>query len=570
MIGNAFERFLSRYKRPQWVVNLCFIVVFIFSTLLTWREVAVLESAYISNQRNSLDNVATALDRQLQHSIDNLLFYRNTMHYALQSPISTDVSRKALADFAIQRTQPYWQLRLDLNRGMPINGVSDEFVTHNSLLDRDKSLLYPELGAALEFSYIMQLADGKRDLQRRMFYASRAGFFLSSTPPENDPGIVSLYYRLIDQPYFVAQSPENNPDRGVQWTHTYNPGSRSGQIITAAVPLDLNDRWYGVLAMDFPVNAMHQFLQSQSHDRYEGTVMLFDKTFTLIASAAEHVSRAPVFDVKQQAEIARSMESGEAGELRMDSRFVTWAKLMNFDGVLIKVHTLSEGVQGEFGRISIVLTILWLLFTLMLGISWRVIRRLVSNMLTLQQTLSWRANYDTLTRLYNRGAFFDIARNLAQDCQRKEQPFSVIQMDLDFFKGINDRYGHHAGDKVLSHAAALLGSVIREEDVAGRVGGEEFCVVLPGANLAEAASIAERIRVRINTKELLLVAGQTIKISASFGVSCAHERHDYDFEHLQSIADGRLYKAKENGRNQVYTRDRSVHQGNSAISYKHC
>lgn len=106
--------------------------------------------------------------------------------------------------------------------------------------------------------------------------------------------------------------------------------------------------------------------------------------------------------------------------------------------------------------------------------------------------------------------------------------------------------------------------------MAGRVGGEEFCVVLPGANLAEAASIAERIRVRINTKELLLVAGQTIKISASFGVSCAHERHDYDFEHLQSIADGRLYKAKENGRNQVYTRDRSVHQGNSAISYKHC
>ncbi|SQC90751.1 putative diguanylate cyclase YedQ [Cedecea neteri] len=106
----------------------------------------MLESAYISNQRNSLDNVATALDRQLQHSIDNLLFYRNTMHYALQSPISTDISRKTLTDFAVQRTQPYWQLKLDLNRGMPISGVSDEFVAHNSLLSRDENWLYPELG----------------------------------------------------------------------------------------------------------------------------------------------------------------------------------------------------------------------------------------------------------------------------------------------------------------------------------------------------------------------------------------------------------------------------------------
>ncbi|WP_232012358.1 cellulose biosynthesis regulator diguanylate cyclase DgcQ [Cedecea lapagei] len=537
------------------MVNLCFIVVFLCSTLLTWREVAVLESAYIANQRNGLDSIATALDRQLQHSIDNLLFYRNTMHYALQSPISTDISRKALANFAIQRTQPYWQLQMDLNRGMPVNGVSDEFVSHRALLDRDERWIYPELEATLEFSYIMQLVDEKRDLQRRIFYTSRAGFFLSSTPRENDPAIISLYSRLITRPYFVAQSPENNPGRGLRWIHTYNPDSLNGQVITASVPLDLNNRWYGVLGMDFPINAMHEFLQELSHERYEGTVMLFDRQFTLIATAADRMPLAQMFNARQQAEIARSMESGEEGELRMDTRFVTWAKLTNFDGVLIKVHTLGEGVQGEFGRISIVLTVLWLLFTLMLFISWRIIRRLVSNMLTLQQTLSWRANYDPLTRLYSRGAFFDIAHGLAQQCQQEDKPFSVIQMDLDFFKGINDRYGHHAGDKVLAHTAALLSSALREEDVAGRVGGEEFCVLLPGTDLTAAAGVAERIRCRISSRELIVSGGQTLRVSASLGVSCAHERHDYDFEHLQSVADRRLYRAKQNGRNQVCTRD---------------
>ena len=79
MFGNAFQCVISRFKSPQKIVNLCFIVVFLFSTVLTWREAVVLEGAYVANQRNSLDNVATLLDRQLQHSIDNLLFYRNAM-----------------------------------------------------------------------------------------------------------------------------------------------------------------------------------------------------------------------------------------------------------------------------------------------------------------------------------------------------------------------------------------------------------------------------------------------------------------------------------------------------------
>jgi diguanylate cyclase (GGDEF)-like protein len=556
--GNAFQRVINRFKRPQRIVNLCFITVFIFSTMLTWREVVVLEDAYVANQRNGLDNIATSLDRQLQYSIDNLLFYRNTMHYALQSPISTDKSRRALEEFDFYRTQPYWQLRLDIKRSLPISGVSDDFIHSSPLLVRDEETVHGELQAALEFSYILPLADSTTDLQRRIFYASRAGFFISSTPPVYDPQIVSLYYQLVAQGYFDAQSPRNNPTRALQWTHTYNPTSANGQIITAAVPVDHDARWYGVLAMDFSIDSMHQFLREAQHHEDDGTVILYDSKFNVIASSSKKTPGRTLFTQAQQAEIADRViraPRGDEGELRMDSRFVTWAKLNNFDGLLIKVHTLQEGVQGEFGRISIVLTILWLLFTLMLTASWMVIRRLVSNMLKLQQTLTWRANYDTLTRLYNRGAFFDIARRLSAECEQRGDPLSVIQLDLDFFKSINDRFGHHSGDKVLAHAAAILAGAVRKEDVVGRVGGEEFSVVLPGATLQEAASVAERIRARISSKELLLRQGETIKISASFGVSTADEYSDYDFERLQSYADQRLYKAKKAGRNQVRARD---------------
>lgn len=558
MFGNAIQRVISRFKSPQKIVNICFIVVFLFSTVLTWREAMVLEGAYVANQRNSLDSIATLLDRQLQHNIDNLLFYRNAMQYALQSPISTDRTRKSLADFDLLRTQPFWQLRLDMNRSLPMSGVSDEFVNSSPLLDRDEKTLHSELSSALELSYIMRLSDRSRPLQQRMFYASRSGFFLTSTPPANDPKIIALYYRLIAQPYFSSQSPQNNPSRTLKWTHTFAPVFASGQILTATVPLDYNGRWYGVLALDYPIESLHSFLQQAKYDDHEGTVLLYDNEFNPIATSAENLPKHPLFTEPQLAQIAgvvTAAKQGDQGELRMDSRFITWAKLNNFDGLLVKVHTLQEGVQGEFGRISIVLSVLWVLFTLMLFVSWIVIRNLVNNMYSLQQTLSWRANYDTLTRLYNRGAFFDIARALSKQCQQQKVPFSVIQMDLDLFKSINDRFGHSSGDKVLAHAAAMLSDAFRHGDVAGRVGGEEFCIVLPDTTLEEAVKVAERIRVRINSRELLLKQGNTVRISASFGVSSAFEFNDYDFERLQTYADHRLYKAKQNGRNQVCSTD---------------
>lgn len=106
--------------------------------------------------------------------------------------------------------------------------------------------------------------------------------------------------------------------------------------------------------------------------------------------------------------------------------------------------------------------------------------------------------------------------------------FSVIQVDLDHFKAINDRFGHQAGDRVLSHAAGLISSSLRAQDVAGRVGGEEFCVILPGASLTEAAEVAERIRLKLNEKEMLIAKSTTIRISASLGVSSSEETGDYD------------------------------------------
>ncbi len=275
----------------------------------------------------------------------------------------------------------------------------------------------------------------------------------------------------------------------------------------------------------------------------------------LIASSEPDKSSLSQLSQEVQAQLARAYELENEGNVREFSRYISWEKLRNFDGVLLRIHSLEEGIRGDFGSISIAITLLWLLFTAMLLISWMVIRRMVRNMSSLQDSLEWRAWHDMLTRLYNRGSLFERAGIALATCQQAGEPLAVIQLDLDHFKSINDRFGHQAGDRVLIHIGRVILNKIRKDDIAGRVGGEEFCIVLPGTSLAQAEVIAERIRDSINSREILIARKQTIRVSASLGVCSSEELEQYDFQHLQSVADKRLYQAKTGGRNQVCAKD---------------
>ena len=538
------------------IVNLCFLVVLVFSTLLTWREVVVLEEAYISSQRNHLDTVASSLDRQLQNSVDRMLLFRQGMHDAIQTPLAFDVLQNAVSRFSSVRMLPTWQLAVDKKRTLPINGVSDAFVEKTTFLNRDAERLSHEISATLEVGYLLRLASSRAQTEARVIYVSRAGFFISTDTPDQAGDITSRYYHLVTQSWFTQQSERNNRARAVRWfISTPSSWTNDERMITASVPIYFDHYWYGVVAMDFTLGTMQRLLADATEDRTEGEYQLYDTRLNMIATSAHTGNAVNHFDERETAQIAQAIEHATGGGIRLGSRFVSWERLDHFDGVVLRIHTLHEGVQDDFGSISIVLALMWALFTAMLLISWLVIRRMVSNMYTLQHSLQWQAWHDPLTRLNNRGALFDRAKLLAETCRQQSLPFSVIQIDLDHFKNINDRFGRQAGDKVLSHTAGLIASALRKNDVAGRVGGEEFCVVLPGIGLEEARSVADRIRCRINSKEILVKKSTTLRVSASLGVSSADEAGNYEFEQLQSVADVRLYQAKQSGRNRVVWRD---------------
>ncbi|WDT75289.1 MAG: GGDEF domain-containing protein [Candidatus Manganitrophus sp.] len=163
--------------------------------------------------------------------------------------------------------------------------------------------------------------------------------------------------------------------------------------------------------------------------------------------------------------------------------------------------------------------------------------------------LSERAKCDALTGLFNKQTFYTCLERLLLRCKDLGEPLSVAMIDLDFFKRINDQWGHPAGDAVLKEFANLIKPTIRPTDLFARWGGEEFGLILPHTGLKEAPIATERIRNRIANHSFLF-EGQRLPVTISIGVT---ERIDADqaIEPLIARADKALYRAKQEGRNRT-------------------
>lgn len=158
------------------------------------------------------------------------------------------------------------------------------------------------------------------------------------------------------------------------------------------------------------------------------------------------------------------------------------------------------------------------------------------------------AETDTLTGIFNRRSFMVLLNKALSATRRFESPLSILLVDLDHFKKINDTWGHKQGDVALGHFVTIAMSCLRGEDVLGRMGGEEFAVFLPNTSLGDARAVAERLRARVAAIPLGIESGP-IHITISVGVvQCRESDTPEDVLHR---ADSAMYRAKENGRNRV-------------------
>lgn len=211
--------------------------------------------------------------------------------------------------------------------------------------------------------------------------------------------------------------------------------------------------------------------------------------------------------------------SASSVDISVFDSFATWP---------VNAYTFMLGAVSQFFISS--------LFVLMLGYQ-------------LNQNLESIATIDGLTGILNRRGLEDAANKMQGVCKRINLSMAVLLIDIDHFKKVNDQFGHLSGDDVLKHLAATISNILRTGDVAGRYGGEEFCVFLPNTNENDASVLAERIRAGIEAtpfKDYDLIINITVSIGVADSV-----RAGYEFKGLVAAADGAMYAAKNSGRNRV-------------------
>ncbi len=237
--------------------------------------------------------------------------------------------------------------------------------------------------------------------------------------------------------------------------------------------------------------------------------------------------------------------SGDDGQMRL----YTFARVQDLPLVLVVTQSLNE-VYGAWKRTAILVGtatavlcagILWL--TLMLG-------RELKRRRNAERSLEELASTDSLTGLANRRQLDQVLRREWARAQRTQRPIAVLMIDVDHFRGFNERHGHHGGDEALRRVAgAIAASLLRPTDLAARYGGEEFVAVLPDTDLAGALILAERIR--LGVQALPAYGSDERSVTVSIGIGVYGQGGAPGLAELMAKADEALYQAKRNGRNRV-------------------
>lgn len=358
--------------------------------------------------------------------------------------------------------------------------------------------------------------------------------------------------------------PRNRPwyigaitSQDIFWTQIYTLFTDQDLGITIGAPITNNDQVIGVFSFDIKLQGISSYID-QLEISDNGEAIIVDYRHSLIAFATPEVTTV-LMDTSQGEDASYSLFQTAyqyATPVKQVNRFKYNGKLYfvyfedltrlnNNDWAIGIVVPESDFLQGYLTSrlITIFAITLMVVMSIMLNYYRYSEKRIKSYLIK-------HSEQDPLTGLMNRRSIIKTYETFMHHKRQNYLPVVAIMGDIDFFKKINDTYGHHAGDTVLKEISALFTNNLREQDIICRWGGEEFLVLLSNTELRTGESIAEKLRKTI-ADSVFEIDSDTLSVTMSFGV--AHTEDFIALHQLVSLADTSLYKAKDSGRNQVVT-----------------
>lgn len=539
-LANRFRLPLAKTLR---VIHLVFISVFVLTTFLFWQQGKLFSHGYRTSQLSHLESVVARIESKAHYKIDNLRFLKRIFIEAMDDPIFPGAAIVPSEIKGDSDSSPLWIGELPLP-----DIIAEDLVARGE----ETMEVRQELYALRKIQGLFPLASAENELSADLYYISRDGEFIVSLSQEVNSLLIRSYNPHEKQGSFVLASPLLNPHREPFWTRQ-NIATDDKTLINGSIPVDFGGEWIGLLGIAFDNQAVQEFLADSLPESTQSAYQLFDEQLQPLTGVVGAVNNVQL-SAEQLQTIRQTLESSSRGTMRSGTVFITFGKIVGTQSVLISTQTLSQGLHEDFGRFSILLITMWVIFVLFLWGAHRMICRLVRNMGSLQREMQHHALHDDLTGALNRRGFFAKTSQISPNYV----DYTLVQLDLDHFKKVNDVYGHLVGDNVLIHATRRIQRAIRSQDILGRIGGEEFCIYLPDSDLKAGIMVATRIKWELEASALILEDGTALPVTASLGVASSSEHPQYTLEQVQSVADMRMYTAKARGRNQVCWQDDEI------------
>jgi diguanylate cyclase (GGDEF)-like protein len=373
--------------------------------------------------------------------------------------------------------------------------------------------------------------------------------------------LTGLLNYALELDFIQLGTPERNPRRLPYWTPLYMDPAGKGLMVTHGAPVYAGDRFRGIVAADLTLDFLTDYLdipELDGHPLYavtraagvhggmlaagesgrvisaSGSELPPDDTTDLSAYLPPNVSVGQVFGA-----IGQFTRAGDHFLLNVPLTVAPWS--------LVHARPVAELRNAILRSLSPLLISVTLLLVILAGV-YLLLRRQMRERERFERTLHAMAISDPLTGVFNQRHFRAVADVERERARRYQRPLSLLLLDLDHFKQINDRYGHATGDRVLKGFVAHCLRKLRAGDTLARIGGEEFAILLPETDVAGACQVAENLRREVET-DPPLVDGQPLPVTVSIGVAALLPGDSIDS--WVARADSAMYEAKHRGRNRV-------------------